>query len=106
MISLGYLFEGKVTEHLKRNWGKYAIGAGVTALAEPEVSYRYHKNMVKGLSNDIQSDSTNLEEKLRKGGKLFHHLNKAEDANARNLIIKRDRLWTEAPEKTQNKITV
>ena len=94
MLSIGYLFEGKVTEHLRRNWGKYALGAGVAALAEPEVSYRYHKRAMKTLADEIRSPETNLEEKVRKASRFLHHAHKVETSNARNLVNHRDNVWT------------
>jgi hypothetical protein len=100
MLSIGNLFEGKVTEHLKRNWGKYAVGAGVAALAEPELSFHYHKSALKSLANDIASGDTNFEEKLRKAGKMLHHAGKLESANERNLLNHRELIWTKPVPKT------
>jgi len=96
MISLSYLFEGKITEHFKRNWGKYALGAGAVALAaEPEVSYGYHKAAVNKLADEIQSGDTDVNQKLRKGMDLLRHGKKAYDANERNLLNKRSFVWSD-----------
>ena len=91
MISLVYLFEGKVTEHIKRNWGKYAVGAGVTALAEPELSYGYHKNSASDMADKLSADQTNY--KIRDEMELLQHGKKAVDANSRNLLNKKDYVW-------------
>lgn len=107
MVSIGYLFEGKVTEHLRRNWGKYALGAGMAALAEPEVSFHYHKAAMKTLADEIKSPETPMEEKIRKAARMIHHANKVETANARNLLKHRDNVWTKKEvEPTDNKIKI
>jgi hypothetical protein len=34
MLSIQYLFDSKITKHLKKHWGKYAlVGGGITASA-------------------------------------------------------------------------
>jgi len=56
MISLYRLFEGKVTDHLKKHWGKYAVGAGVTALATPELMAKYHENEIEQHADNIKKE--------------------------------------------------
>jgi predicted RNA-binding protein with PIN domain len=107
MISLSYLFEGKVIEHLKRNKGKYALGAGIVAtgvLAEPEISTAYHKAAAKKLWNEIDSDKTDINQKLRKSIDMLHHGKKAMDANDRNLLNKKDYIWTNPKTDTEDHI--
>ena len=87
--------EGGVTAHLKKNWGKYAVGAGVAALAEPELSYGYHKKVVKRLADEIQNKDTNYEQKIRKTFDIFKHAKQAENANERNIVNHRDQIWTD-----------
>jgi Fe2+ transport system protein B len=127
MLAMGALIyeillnEGKVTDHLKRNWGKYAAGGAATAaalaLAEPELTHQYHmhalkqldqksidneeaiKNNISKILDRTSKDNDNLEnlseKQLRYMKKGLKHVMKIEDANDRNFLNRRDTIWTD-----------
>jgi hypothetical protein len=127
MLAMGALIyeillnEGKVTDHLKRNWGKYAAGGAATAaalaLAEPELTHQYHMHALKQLDREFVDDVlkqgfkrleatphdktpelTPEDMEILKGKAInkmkgaLSHSEKIENANARNLLNHRDKI--------------
>lgn len=63
MISIvNYLYEGKIIEHLKRNKGKYLVGAGLAGAAlAPEMISQVHKKIGQDLVSDAMNDKSGNE---------------------------------------------
>jgi len=53
MLAIGCLFEGKIKEHLKKHYGKYALGAGAAILGGPELAARATEHSAgEGISDE------------------------------------------------------
>jgi hypothetical protein len=98
MISVCYLFEGKVANHLKKHWGKYTIGAGVAALATPELMAKYHENEMEQHADNIKKE-VNEYPLLKKG--LGHSFKEAQNLERH---MEKHYHWKHSPYNLVNKV--